>query len=188
MGKEDLLYFWKGKFDKKLTDAFLGVPRENFVRRDYRNRAYDDGALPLIKGQTISQPTTVMMMLGALELKEDDRVLEIGGGCGYVGALLCKLVKDVTIIEIDEDLYNLARENLKDYNVDVKLGDGTKIDEKFDKILVSAAIDSIKDLKDKLNENGILVVPVGHPISKLMKIKDNNEECLGDFIFVPIRH
>lgn len=190
MGKEDLLYFWSKNysFDKKLIDAFLKVPRERFVLEKYRNRAYNDEALPLIKGQTVSQPTTIMIMLNALELKKDDKILEIGGGSGYVGALLSKLVKNVTIFEIDEDLYKLAKKNLKDYNVDVKFGDGTKVNDKFDKILISAAMLFVENLKDKLNEMGILVVPIGQPISRLMKFKSNKEEYLGDFIFVPIIH
>ena len=114
--------------------------------------------------------------------------MEIGGGSGYVGALLSLLVKKVVVAEIDEDICKLCRKNLTGYNVEVSCIDGRKIIGKFDKILVSAAADSISDeIKSKLNKNGIIVIPVGHPISKLIKVKDGKEEYLGEFIFVPLK-
>src|SRR3989338_6739532 len=96
--KQQLIDYWqKDKIvtDKNLLKAFSGVDREKFILPEYLEEAYDDNPLPILGGQTISQPTTVMMMIQALELKKIDKVLEIGAGSGYNAAIMSKLCKKV---------------------------------------------------------------------------------------------
>ena len=105
--KQDLIEYWINNniiTDKRLIEAFKKIEREEFVLKEYKDDAYSDIALPILKGQTISQPTTVMIMLQALELKKTDKVLEVGSGSGYNAALLSKLVKKVYTTEIIPEL------------------------------------------------------------------------------------
>lgn len=109
----------KRGFSKQILDAFAKVPRENFVPKNLKERAYDDNALPIGYGQTISQPYTIAMMLELLQLQSSQKVLEIGSGSGYVLALLSELVGKqgkVFGIEIVKELAEISKENLKNYS------------------------------------------------------------------------
>lgn len=200
--KESLIGHWRttGRVtDDRLLDAFRAVPREKFVLREYKERAYDDIALPIIEGQTISQPTTVMIMLNALELKKTDVVLEIGAGSGYNAALLSKLAKKVYSIEFLKPLADFAKKNLVACgisNVTVIYADGGNGYQKaapFDKIILTAACPSVPPpLFEQLKEGGILVAPLGQFGAQEMftfkKIKGTvSRELIGLFQFVPLR-
>lgn len=200
--KESLIDHWRatGRItDKRLLDAFRAVLREKFVLQEYKERAYDDVALPIIEGQTISQPTTVMIMLQALELKKTDVVLEIGAGSGYNAALLSKLAKKVYTIEFLKPLADFAKKNLASCgikNVVVIHGDGGTGYPKaapFDKIIITAACPSVPpQLFEQLKEGGIHVAPLGQTGVQEMftfkKIKGTiSRELLGLFQFVPLR-
>lgn len=197
--KELLIKSWKN-FDKSLIDAFLKIPRENFILEGYSNQAYADYALPILRGQTISQPTTIMLMMHSLELKKGQKVLEIGSGSGYQAALLSKVVGSkgkVYSVEIIDELVKFARKNIGKLNlknIEIIKGDGSlglKKYAPYDRILVTAGCPSIpKVLIEQLKENGILISPVG-PLSyqSMIKLKKNKKiikENLGEFRFVPL--
>lgn len=202
--KEKLLYLWKKlglKFDKRIIKAFKDVPREYFVLEGYENRAYEDNPLPILNGQTISQPSTVLNMLSVLDVKIGNKVLEIGAGSGYNAALLSKLVGKkgfVYATEIIEELAEFAKKNLnklKLKNVEVLNvdgGEGLKEKAPFDRIIITAACSKIPDiLIEQLKISGILVAPVGPMhVQTLVKLKKTSkkitEEILGQYQFVPM--
>src|SRR3989338_1136293 len=130
--KQKLIDYWlKNRIiaDKRLIRAFQEVKRENFITKEFINEAYGDYPLPIGNEQTISQPTTIMLMTQALELKSSDKVLEIGSGSGYQAALISKIAKKVISIEIIKDLALFARENIKNNNiknVEIIHGDGSQ--------------------------------------------------------------
>jgi protein-L-isoaspartate(D-aspartate) O-methyltransferase len=182
--------------------AFRDIPREKFVLKKYKNEAYADMALPLLMGQTISQPTTIMIMLNALEVKRGENVLEIGTGSGYQTALLSKLVGPrgkVTSLEVLPELIDFAKKNLRkiklDKNIKIVKIDGSKGYEKFapyDKIIVAAASPKINQvLLSQLIREGVMVLPVGkiyeQKLLKITKSRDLRTENLGEFLFVPLR-
>ena len=200
--KKALLEYWvrTGLIkDKRLLKAFEDVPREKFILESHQDQAYGDYPLPIGYEQTISQPSTIMIMLQALELKKTDKVLEVGAGSGYNAALMAKLVKKVVSVEIVKELVGFARDNLKASgisNVDVVFGDGSIGFEKeapYDKIIVTAACPTIPPpLIEQLRVEGILLTPVGGYMGQKMirgkKIRGKMEyESLGDFAFVPLR-
>ncbi len=203
--KQKLIDYWiseKIVTDKKLIGAFKKIPRENFIREKDLEQAYGDYPLKIGAEQTISQPTTVMIMTQALELKKGDKVLEIGAGSGYQSAIIAKLVGSkgkVVSVEIVPELVKFARDNLdraKIRNAFVVEGDGSRGYAKqspYDKIIVTAGAPRIpKILVDQLKENGIIVTPVGNLTEQIMiKAKKKNgkliEEKLGHYIFVPLK-
>lgn len=184
--------------DKRLLKAFESIPREKFIHDEFVGEAYADNPLPIGYGQTISQPTTIMIMIESLELKKTDKVLEIGAGSGYNAALMSKLCKKIYTVEIVPELVHFARENIKRLkikNVEVAGGDGSiglKEKAPYDKIMVTAGCPSIpKPLIDQLKEGGILVAPVGskweQEMIKAKKVKGElKKENLGYFVFVPL--
>jgi protein-L-isoaspartate(D-aspartate) O-methyltransferase len=155
--------------------AFLLAPREHFVRESNRGREYADTWLPIGYGATITDPDVVAMMTTTLDIRPDDRVLEIGTGSGYQSAILSYLAQDVYTIEIIKPLYietdKLYRDLEKTYpsygGISRKLGDGYYGWEKyapFDKIIVTCAIDHIPPpLLKLLKPGGIMVLPLGPP-------------------------
>ncbi len=199
MNKQQLLLSLKQRgFFKEILNAFSKVKREDFIPEELKSNAYEDTALPIGKGQTISQPYTIAMMLSLLELKKSQKVLEVGSGCGYVLALISEIVgKDGKVfgIEIIKELADKSKQNLKDYkNIEVynKNGaDGLKEKAPFSRILISAACKEIpKKLLSQLKENGILVAPVGsrheQSLVAVQKIKNKfvvKKEIPG-FVFV----
>jgi protein-L-isoaspartate(D-aspartate) O-methyltransferase len=154
--------------DERVLAAMEGVPRELFVPKDLRGRAYDDAALPIGGGQTISQPYMVARICEALALRGDERVLDVGTGSGYQAAVLAELASDVDTIERIPELAERARANLvaAGYErVRVHVGDGTRgLPERapFAGIAVAAAAPKLpRTLYEQLEPRGRLVVPVG---------------------------
>ena len=155
----------------------LKVPRHEFVPKDFVRSAYDDNALPLKLGQTISQPYIVAYMTQALGLKGTERVLEIGTGSGYQAAVLAEIVPEVYTIEILPELQEKASAVLAKLgyrNIHFRTGDGYMgwpEHAPFDSIIVTAAPEDVpQPLIDQLKEGGRLVIPVGVISQELMVI------------------
>jgi len=158
----------RGIADKRVLAAIAAVPRELFVPEELRRRAYDDRALPIGHGQTISQPFMVATICAALDLGAHARVLDVGTGSGYQAAVLAEVAVEVVTIERVPELADRARETLvrAGYDrVEVRVGDGTLgVPERapFDGIAVAAAAPAVpKALYDQLAFGGRIVVPVG---------------------------
>lgn len=186
--------------EKNILRAMSYVDRENFVLGGYEKYAYVDHALPIGKGQTISQPSTVARMLQLLALKKGDSVLEIGTGSGWNASLIGFLVEKskVLTLELVPELAEEARGSIKlsrIRNVKVLEEDFRKIKEKFDKIIFTAGI--LKEQENlienyaevHLNEGGILVFPFqAGPIVVLRKQKESilNKYTDEEYAFVPL--
>jgi protein-L-isoaspartate(D-aspartate) O-methyltransferase len=158
----------RGIADESVLGAMAKVPRELFVPPDLRHLAYDDGALPIGFGQTISQPYIVGIICSLLALQGPEHVLDVGTGSGYQAAVLAELAAEVTTIERVPELVERAREALVEAgyeNVDVRLGDGSVgLPERapFEGIAVAAAAPTIPErLYEQLAEGGRLVLPKG---------------------------
>lgn len=202
--KNQLIKAWKEQniiTNKKVLEAFKQVNREDFVRPSQRSGAYIDHPLPIGYGQTISQPTTVMIMTQALDPKKGDNILEIGTGSGYQAALIAKIIDPgkITTTEILPELATIAKNNLKKVgiiNAEVIVTDGScgyKQNSLYDKIIITAASPKIpKPLTDQLKEGGTIIAPVGdrgtQRMIKAIKIKGKlKEQDLGLFVFVPLK-
>ena len=158
----------RGIKDTRVLEAMNKVPRHLFVPDGYLSSAYADYPLPIGEGQTISQPYIVAFMTESLDLKPDDRVLEIGTGSGYQAAILAEIVHEVYTIEIIESLGERARTLLGKMgyeNIFVKIGDGYKgwpDEAPFDAIIVTCAPEDIPPaLIEQLKEGGRMIIPVG---------------------------
>ncbi len=186
----------------RVFSAMHKVPRGRFVSSLYRYMAYNDGPVPIGHGQTMSQPYTVAFMSYLMNLKGNERVLEIGTGSGYQAAVLSYLCKEVYSLEIIRELAEKAKERLKKMgykNVSVKGGSGEwgwMEKAPFDAILVTAGLEKSvpQDLLEQLKEEGVLVAPIGRSVDKIMtrftKIKKRGKEAVkkeefGIFHFVP---
>jgi len=205
--KDELINYWKDSkiiTDERAIEAFRKIPREKFVLPEYIGNAYNDIPLPILAGQTISQPTTVMLMTQALEAGEGDKVLEVGSGSGYQAAILNEIVGKsgkVLTIEIIPELHKFAKSNLKNYkNIKPILSDGSlgyNAEAPYDRIIVTAAAPRVpQQLIAQLKNNGILIIPVNSESvfggQDMIRIKKNSngktkEENLGAFSFVPLR-
>ena len=187
----------RGVKDPRVLSALFKVERHRFVPEEYLNSAYADQPLPIGEGQTISQPYSVALMTELLELKGDEKVLEIGTGSGYQAAILAELAKEVYTIEIIESLASMTKNRLSQLgyqNVNVKAGDGylgwPEVGP-FDGIIITCAPDHIpKPLIEQLKEGGRMVVPVGAYSQELKKIvKRSGKIVTTDVIpvvFVPM--
>jgi protein-L-isoaspartate(D-aspartate) O-methyltransferase len=158
----------RGIRDERVLAAMERVPRELFVPAEVRDLAYDDAALPLDCGQTISQPYIVALIAEALALDGDESVLDVGTGSGYQAAVLAELAREVHSIERIPELAERARRTLADAgyeNVHVHVGDGTLGLPEFapyDGIGVAAAAPDVpRPLWEQLREGGRIVVPIG---------------------------
>jgi protein-L-isoaspartate(D-aspartate) O-methyltransferase len=174
------------------------VPRKAFVPEESRDLAYEDIALPIGEGQTVSQPFIVALMVRALELRRSDKVLELGTGSGYQAALLAEIARDVINVERVASLADTARSRLKSMgytNVEVvdaatELGWRTKAP--YDAIIVAAGAPKIpRELMDQLGAGGRLVVPVesmdDQELMKVTRTDDNfSVHSLGACRFVPL--
>jgi protein-L-isoaspartate(D-aspartate) O-methyltransferase len=189
----------EGIADQRVLNAIERTPRELFVPATFRERAYENVALPIGHGQTISQPYVVALMTQALEVNDRHKVLEIGTGSGYQAAVLARLCRRVLTIERHRALIKQAEARfakLRLHNVVTRFGDGTKgwpEHETFDRIIVTAAAPEIpRNLLEHLAEGGILVAPVGpaRRDQKLLRVKRRDGglavEELGDVRFVPL--
>jgi protein-L-isoaspartate(D-aspartate) O-methyltransferase len=190
----------EGIRDGRVLEAISKVPREEFVLEGDRHRAYENRALAIERGQTISQPLIVAMMTELLELKGEEKVLEIGTGSGYQAAVLSLLAKDVFSIEIDPVLATQARERLHRLgyrNVHVRQGDGFygwPEEAPFDGIIVTAVAPRIPEpLVDQLRVGGALVLPLeegwNETLVRARKREDGSLqiERFGSVAFVPMR-
>jgi len=158
----------RGILDSRVLRAMGNVPRHEFVAPHLKAHAYDDGPLPIGQGQTISQPYIVARMTELLEVAEHHRVLEIGSGCGYQTAVLCRLAGHVYAIERLEELAARARENLKRAGIEnfsLACADGTRgwpQHAPFDRVLVAAAAPAFPAaLAEQLAVGGRMVAPLG---------------------------
>ena len=190
----------KGIVDKNILDAIKRVPRELFVNKTSVQCAYEDNALPVECGQSISQPYVVAYMIDCLKLKKTDKVLEVGTGTGYQAAIISYLCQKIYTVEIFNELLFRAKNNtekLKIKNIIYKLGNGVNgWEEKilFDAIIVGAASEEIPSkLLQSLKNNGKLIIPIKYSFEnqKLILIKKKSEnnfekEELFDVKFVPL--
>jgi protein-L-isoaspartate(D-aspartate) O-methyltransferase len=187
----------RGVRDPRVLKALRKVPRHLFVPPAMQPAAYEDSALPIGLGQTISQPYVVAFMTEALELKPQDRVLEIGTGSGYQAAVLSLVVREVYSMEILEQLGREAEARLKQMgyaNVRVRIGDGYRgwpEAAPFDAIIVAAAPPEVPPaLVAQLGPGGRMVVPVGRYEQDLVRLrrtaKGLERESLLPVRFVPM--
>lgn len=188
----------RGIHDQSVLDAMASVPRHLFVPEETRDQAYGDHALPILEGQTISQPFIVALMAQALLLNRSERVLEIGAGSGYAAAVLSLLAGEVYAVERKPALAESAERRLRELgytNVHVIAADGTAgLPEyaPFDGIAVSAAAPWVpRPLRDQLGEGGRLVIPVGGRDAQLLlrltrRDHQTQSERLGEVRFVPL--
>lgn len=189
----------RGIADERVLAAMGRVPREEFVPASLRSHAYDDRALPVEMGQTISQPYTVAFMAQAAGLQGNERVLEIGTGTGYGAAVLGQLAAEVFSIERWPELYESAMQRLERlgiHNIRTKLGDGSHgwVEQApFDAIVVTAAAEKLPAAYlPQLAEGGRILIPIGEPgggqtMSRFTRQNGKlREESLGLFSFVPL--
>ena len=188
----------RGIRDERVLNAIRKVPRHLFVDESKRYEAYDDTALSIGEGQTISQPYMVAVMTELLELKGDEKVLEIGTGSGYQAAILSELAKEVYTIERVAALAQRTEERFHSLgydNIYVRVGDGTlgwPGDAPFDRIIITAGTPRVPDpLMEQLSDDGILVAPVGDRFSQqLLKIRKQKggptQEYRTPCVFVPL--
>ncbi len=188
----------RGISDERVLNAMRTVPRHLFVKEDVRESAYDDCALPIDEGQTISQPYMVALMSELLGLKGDEKVLEIGTGSGYQSAVLSMLAGEVFTLERLPGIAVKAGLLLKDLgydNVHAGTADGTlgmPDEAPFDGIIVTAAAPEVPDCYlEQLKMNGRLVIPVGARYSQILyritKDPDGFERTVSTgCVFVPL--
>jgi protein-L-isoaspartate(D-aspartate) O-methyltransferase len=182
--------------EKEIKNAFLSIPRDLFFIDELRKFAFDNAAYPIDYGATISQPSTIAAMLQILDVKNGEKVLEIGSGSGYVIALLGKITKNkVYGMEIVEELANKSRILLEDLGIDAEIihGDGKKGfpgEMGFDKILISAAAQKIpNDLFKQLKKTGLLLAPIGKE-TQTLTLFDRTKKILlekSSFAFVKLQ-
>ncbi len=185
--------------DTNVLSAIERIPREAFVPDSFLDQAYEDRALPIGHGQTLSQPRVVALMTQALEIDRRIKVLEIGTGSGYQAAVLSRLCRRLYTIERHRGLQRAAErrfQELRLHNITARLGDGAKgwpEQAPFARIMVTAAAAEVPEsLVDQLALGGIMVVPVGRPGADqaLLRVTRNedgfHEEILGDVRFVPL--
>jgi protein-L-isoaspartate(D-aspartate) O-methyltransferase len=190
----------RGITDQRILDAFMAVPREEFVSEEYAHLAYGDHPLPIEAGQTISQPYIVGLMIEAAEIKPGDTVLEVGAGSGYAAAIISRIAEKVIAIERQHDLIDVARQRMERLgydNVEIVEGDGTKgcrDHAPFDAILAAASGSHVpRPLIEQLAPGGRIVMPLGDPgwVQELVKITKEEDgilrqENLGGVRFVPL--
>jgi protein-L-isoaspartate(D-aspartate) O-methyltransferase len=189
----------RGVKDQRVLSAMLIVQRHLFVDEGQQNKAYNDHPLPIGEGQTISQPYVVALMTEAIDLKGNERVLEIGTGSGYQAAILAEIVQEVFTIEIKKGLHEMVKARLQKLgysNIQVKHGDGYygwESHAPFDVIMVTASANHIPPpLLAQLKEGGRLIIPLGSTVFyqnltlvKKEKGKHTIKE-LGGVAFVPM--
>jgi protein-L-isoaspartate(D-aspartate) O-methyltransferase len=199
MGPEELVASLRRRgLEPRVVEAFGRVDRARFVPADLQDRAWEDGALPLAAGQTISQPSLVAYMAALLDVRPGDRVLDVGTGSGYHAAVLAQLAAEVYSVELHAELAEAAQRNLRATgcdNVTVKLADGTQgLPEHapFDAINVAAAVEATVPpaLLEQLADGGRLVAPVRNGEERLVVIRRRGEQFErsdhGAVRFVPL--
>lgn len=187
--------------DMNVLNAMEAIPREHFIPEQLIDQAYEDIAVPIGLGQTISQPFVVAKMIDAMEVTDRHKVLEIGTGTGYQACVLSKVARRVYTIERHRPLHDAAEENFKALhirNVTTLYGDGMKgwpsisgIDQSpFDRIIVAAAAreNPPQALIDQLNVGGIMMIPIGKPGSQVLKrFKKESADTYSIQDIMPVR-
>ena len=188
----------RGIKDARVLEVFSRVERHRFVPDDFQGSSYADYPVPIGEGQTISQPFIVALMTQCLEIKPQDRILEIGTGSGYQTAILAGLAKEVYSVERIASLAKKAEALLGDLgsqNIKIKVDDGTlgwKEKAPFNKIIITAATPRIPlPLTEQLAENGKLILPLGETCSQVLTLvekKGNRIESrdICGCVFVPL--
>ena len=188
----------KGITDKKVLEAIKIIPRHLFLDSSFEDFAYQDKAFPIAAGQTISQPYTVAYQTQLLQVKKDDKILEIGTGSGYQTAVLCLLGAKVFSVERQNELFKITSALLPKLGIRPKhlsFGDGYKglpNHAPFDSIIVTAGAPIIpKPLMAQLKIGGRLVIPLGKEEQVMTMLIRKNETQFekhefGDFKFVPL--
>ena len=188
----------KGIVDKNVLNAINKIPRHLFLNSSFEDYAYQDKAFPIGAGQTISQPYTVAFQSQLLEIKKDDKILEIGTGSGYQTAVLCLMGAKVFSVERQNELFKQTSALLPKLGIRPKhlsFGDGYKglpNHAPFDSIIVTAGAPTIpKPLMAQLKVGGRLIIPVGDKNQIMTMLIRKNETQFekhefGDFKFVPL--
>jgi protein-L-isoaspartate(D-aspartate) O-methyltransferase len=189
----------QGITDQRVLEALETTPRDAFVEKPFESSAFENTALPIPCGQTISQPYVVALISQALEVTPKHRVLEVGTGSGYQAAVLARLAGWVYTVERHRPLLQgaIARfKTLKLHNVVVRYGDGLKgwpEQAPFDRIVLSAAVDEVPQmLLDQLKPGGILIAPVAaerfsqHLVKIIRTEAGLSKEALIPVVFVPM--
>ena len=189
----------KGITDERVLNAINNIPRHFFLDSAFDKVAYEDRAFPIAESQTISQPYTVAYQTQLLEIKQYDKVLEIGTGSGYQAMVLAEMGAQVYTIERQKKLFDELRDFIlrKKYpNIKYFYGDGYEglpTFAPFDKVIVTAAAPYIPPkLIEQLKKGGKMMIPVGEgAVQKMLRITKNNdgttsEEMLDKFSFVPM--
>ncbi len=188
----------KGIKDENVLKAIGELPREKFLNSPFENRAYEDTALPIDCGQTISQPYTVAYMTSLLNIKQNDKILEIGTGSGYQACILYLLGARVFTVERIIQLYEQANIRFKEfgYNIMTRLGDGSIGWSEFapyNGIIVTAAAPKVPEaLKNQLEIGSRLVIPIGTMHSQAMVVVERQsnqqfKQWTNDYFkFVPL--
>jgi protein-L-isoaspartate(D-aspartate) O-methyltransferase len=188
----------KGITDNRILDAFRTVPRHLFVDGAMYAQAYDDNALPIGSGQTISQPYVVALMTQLLQIGNNDKILEIGTGSGFQAAILAQFSRRVYTVERQRDLADFARKRLREMgyeNIAFKQGDGSSgwvQHAPFDRIIVTAGAPVVPEvLIEQLATGGRMIVPVGDRIHQELIVYEKTELGIqshteGGVIFVPL--
>ncbi len=184
----------RGIKDPAVLKAIAETPRHRFVLENLEPSAYDDTPLPIGENQTISQPFIVAYMTEALELRGDEKVLEVGTGSGYQTAVLAEIVQDIYSVEINEDLVIQAALRFKKMgltNIRLRYCDGYKgwaEEGPFDRIIVTAAPDHIPEsLIKQLKVGGKMVIPVGDSEQELILVTKVNKENYSKDVRIPVR-
>lgn len=190
-----------GVTDTRVLGAIERIPREEFAPPSFRDQAYENTALPIGHGQTLSQPTVVGLMTQALETNPRIKVLEIGTGSGYQAAILSLLCRRVYTIERHRALLDEAEKRFKAlrlHNITTRVGDGWlgwPEQAPFERIIITAAPATLPEtLYDQLAPGGIMVLPVGGEkrSQRLIKIRKGDtgpiQEDIGGVRFVPMIH
>lgn len=188
----------RGINDERVLAAFYKVERHKFIPEDLRTSAYGDFPVPIGEGQTISQPYIVALMTECLQLKGQEKVLEIGTGSGYQAAILAELTQEIWSIERFTTLAERAQNVLGALgytNIKIKVGDGTlgwPEEAPFERIIITAATPRIPlPLQEQLKEGGRLILPIGETFIQVLTLAEKREgkinlnEICG-CVFVPL--
>lgn len=195
MNKDELIASLRKKgFSESIVKAFEKVKREDFVPEHLIGYAYEDMALPVMDGSTLSQPSTVAFMLDLLDIKEGQKIVEIGSGSGYVLALLAEMNQSGKIygVEILKDLAVKSMKYLESRkNVEVVIRNGSQGFPElapYDRIIISASCPEVpRHLLSQLNDNGVLVAAVKQSIFQIKKSSEGIiEKEYPGFVFVPL--
>ena len=186
--------------NEKVESAFRNIPRHEFVVPSELDRAYYNEPLSIMNNQTISQPGVVSRMTEWLDIKDGQKILEIGTGSGWQTAILSYMVGNGTVYSIERhsELVNFARENLEKLEIDnvhVILGDGSlgyPEESSYDRIIITAACTEIPlPLLEQLGENGLIIAPVGDSSQSMILLKKTSGKIVeikneSNYIFVPL--